>query len=133
MAYGKIIADQIQHSSEGTVDTQYVVNGSAKAHINFNGTGTPAIRDSLNFSSVTDNTTGDFTTAYTNNMGNANYTLTTSAEYDGGNASFGCSFNYDGNSGVLSVSSLHLYTFKTNDTGLRDASYGWASIQGDLA
>jgi len=130
---GKITVGTIQDTDGNTVASTYVTNGVAKAHINFNGTGTPAIRDSLNFSSVADGGVGIFTPAYTNNMGNANYTLTTSAEYDGGNASFGCSFNYDGNSGVLSVSSLPLYTFKTNDTGLLDASYGWASIQGDLA
>ena len=28
---GKIIADQIEHSTAGSLDTQYVVNGSAKA------------------------------------------------------------------------------------------------------
>jgi hypothetical protein len=28
---GKIIADQIEHSTAGSLDTSYVVNGSAKA------------------------------------------------------------------------------------------------------
>ena len=31
MALGKIKADTLEHSTAGTVDTQYVVNGSAKA------------------------------------------------------------------------------------------------------
>jgi hypothetical protein len=39
---GKIIADQIEHSTAGSLDTSYVVNGSAKAWVNFDGTGTPA-------------------------------------------------------------------------------------------
>jgi hypothetical protein len=34
MALGKIKADTLEHSTAGTVDTQYVVNGSAKAWIN---------------------------------------------------------------------------------------------------
>ena len=49
---GKIIADQIEHSTAGSLDTQYVVNGSAKAWVNFNGTGTIAARNSLNLSSL---------------------------------------------------------------------------------
>jgi hypothetical protein len=32
---GKIIADQIEHSTAGSLDTSYVVNGSAKAWVNF--------------------------------------------------------------------------------------------------
>ena len=51
-----------------TVGTEYVVNGSAKAWVNFNGTGTAAIRDSLNMSSLTDNGTGSYTLTYTNNL-----------------------------------------------------------------
>jgi|11_taG_2_1085331.scaffolds.fasta_scaffold02402_8 hypothetical protein len=37
-----------------TVGTSYVVNGSAKAYVNFNGTGTIAVRDSFNVASLTD-------------------------------------------------------------------------------
>jgi len=44
-----------------------------KAWVNFNGTGTPAIRDSFNVSSITDNGTGDYTVNFTNAMPNANY------------------------------------------------------------
>jgi len=73
MAYGKIVADQIQHSSEGTVGTQYVVSGSAKAWVNFNGTGTPAINNSNNVSTLTDTATGQQTFAFTNAMNDANY------------------------------------------------------------
>lgn len=59
-----------------TVATEYVVNGSAKAWVNFNGSGTVAIRDSLNLSSLTDNGTGNYTVNFTNTMGNGNYCLT---------------------------------------------------------
>ena len=55
---GKIVADTLEHSTAGSLDTQYVVNGSAKAWMNLNGTGTIATRDTLNISSVTDNGTG---------------------------------------------------------------------------
>jgi hypothetical protein len=46
---------------------------SAKAWVNFNGTGTPAIADSFNVSSITDNGTGDYTINFTTAMANANY------------------------------------------------------------
>ena len=67
MAYGKIVADQIQHSSEGTVGTQYVVSGSAKGWIHFDGNdATPVANDSLNHSSITDNGPGDYSLTHTN-------------------------------------------------------------------
>tara|TARA_R110002167_G_scaffold171364_2_gene369364 strand:+ start:704 stop:1078 length:375 start_codon:yes stop_codon:yes gene_type:complete len=56
-----------------TVGTSYVVNGSAKAWVNFNGTGTIAIRDSLNIGSLTDNGTGDYNVNFSANMANSNY------------------------------------------------------------
>lgn len=49
------------------------VSGVAAAWINFNGTGTPAIRDSLNFSSITDSGTGYGDTNFTNSFANSNF------------------------------------------------------------
>jgi len=45
----------------------------ARAWVNFNGTGTVAIRASGNVSSITDNGTGDYTVNFTNAMPDANY------------------------------------------------------------
>ena len=53
-----------------------------KAWVNFNGTGTVAIRDDFNFSSVTDNGTGLYTLNFTTNMANANYAVATSGSRD---------------------------------------------------
>ena len=50
-----------------------VVDGSAKAWVNFNGTGTVAIRAGFNVSSITDNGTGDYTVNFTTAMLDANY------------------------------------------------------------
>jgi hypothetical protein len=44
-----------------------------RAWVNFNGTGTVAIRGSANVSSITDNGTGDYTVNFTNAMPDANY------------------------------------------------------------
>ena len=67
--------------TDGTtsVPTEYVVNGSAKAWLNMNGTSTIAIRDSLNISSLTDNATGSYTTSLTNGFNNANYSAVVSS------------------------------------------------------
>ena len=61
--------------SDGTNSTSSTncIQGSAKAWVNFNGTGTVAIRDSYNVSSITDNGTGRYQVNFTNAMSNANY------------------------------------------------------------
>ena len=56
-----------------TVPSQTVISGSAKAWVNFNGTGTVAIRASFNVSSITDNGTGDYTANFTTALADANY------------------------------------------------------------
>lgn len=58
--------------------------GVAKAWVKFNGTGTPAIDDSYNVSSITDNGVGDYTVNFTNAMANSNYCMTGSGRFDGG-------------------------------------------------
>jgi hypothetical protein len=70
--------------SSGTVATaestlsQFNASGSApvyacRAWVNFNGTGTVAIRASGNVSSITDNGTGDYIVNFTTAMPDANY------------------------------------------------------------
>ena len=56
-----------------TVGTGYVVNGSAKAWVNFNGSGTIAVRDSLNVTSLTDLATGSTLVNLTSAFSNTNF------------------------------------------------------------
>jgi hypothetical protein len=63
-----------------TLATGYVVNGSAKAWANLNGTGTIALQDSFNVSGVTDNGTGLYTFTFSSAMDNANYVLSGAAD-----------------------------------------------------
>ena len=60
-----------------------IAAGIAKAWVNFNGTGTVAIRASYNVSSITDNGVGDYTVNFTTAMVDANYTsvITCSPNY----------------------------------------------------
>ena len=64
---GKIIADQIQSTTAGTLDTKYVVTGSVKVRANTNNAGT-TINESFNVSSLTDAATGQQDLYFTNNM-----------------------------------------------------------------
>ena len=51
-------------------------NYKCRAWVNFNGTGTVAIRAAGNVSSITDNGTGDYTVNFTTAMVDANYSIT---------------------------------------------------------
>jgi hypothetical protein len=57
-----------------------VVQGSAKAWVNFDGTGTVAIRAAFNVTSITDNGTGAYTLNFTTAMLDANYAVPTSSQ-----------------------------------------------------
>ena len=59
-----------------------IANGTAKAWVNFNGTGTPAIRASYNVSSITDNGTGDYTVNFTTALVDANYATVFGGAHD---------------------------------------------------
>jgi hypothetical protein len=52
---------------------------TAQAWVNFNGTGTVAIRAAGNVSSITDHTTGDYTVNFANALPDANYSVTISS------------------------------------------------------
>ena len=56
----------------------------ARAWVNFNGTGTVAIRGSGNVSSITDNGTGDYTVNFTTAMSDTNYSMEGSSTHDAG-------------------------------------------------
>ena len=62
-------------SGNNSVAMQYVAEGTTKAWINMNGTGTIATRDSLNISSITDDGTGDYITTVTSAFNNVNYSI----------------------------------------------------------
>jgi hypothetical protein len=61
---GKIIADTLEHSTAGSLTTDYVVNGSAKAWLSSDAT--TSLYDSFNISSGTDHGTGDYSHTLTN-------------------------------------------------------------------
>ncbi len=72
---------------------------TAKAWVNFNGTGTVAIRASGNVSSITDNGTGDYTVSFITAMPTANY----SAVYGANGGTTAYAGSYTQNTGTLRV------------------------------
>jgi hypothetical protein len=75
---GTITTSTIQNdtSSPPTFRNNSVEIGTlCRAWVNFNGTGTVAIRSSFNVSSITDNGTGDYTVNFTTALPDANYSV----------------------------------------------------------
>ena len=70
-----IKATTLSTQSNATVPIDTVVNGTAKAWVNFNGTGTVAIRASFNVASITDNGVGDYTVNFATALSDANYSV----------------------------------------------------------
>jgi hypothetical protein len=56
-------------------------DNNVKAWVNFNGTGTVAIRASFNVSSITDNGTGSYNVNFTNSIADANYAVIADCSY----------------------------------------------------
>ena len=96
----------------GTASTaiENAINGSAKAWVNFNGTGTVAIRASYNVSSITDNGTGNYTINFTTAMPDTNYAVTPNNHAQGDHIFVGGVFAY-------STGSVQMYFGTTGAVG----------------
>jgi hypothetical protein len=93
-----------------------------RAWVNFNGTGTVAIRASGNVSSITDRGTGLYTINFTNAMPNANYCVVSS-----GTASANYFHAVDDVDSSISTSSVGVTT-RTGSGVLNDTPYGLFAI-----
>jgi hypothetical protein len=126
---GKIIADTIETGAGADISTSYVVNGSAKAWNNMNGTGTAAIRDSFNIASITDVGTGEYKHTLSSAMSTAdNYSLSGFARVSASAGFFGGVDNTTFTSTVI-----HHATFNSSAASQADALYVTIDVHGDLA
>lgn len=132
MAYGKIVADQIQHSSEGTVGTQYVVNGTVKMWVTHDANPTVFIRDSLNNSSTSDEGVGLYHSALTNPMSSADFCKTGFAQRESGDTSSAC--GAAALKAEASNASQHrVFFYALNSFGAVDPNNCYYQAVGDLA
>tara|TARA_R100001460_G_scaffold43613_1_gene79955 strand:+ start:103 stop:483 length:381 start_codon:yes stop_codon:yes gene_type:complete len=124
---GKIIADTLEHSTAGTVDTQYVVNGSAKMFAFIEGDGTPTVTGSFNTASLTDEGTGVVRANLTNSMSDTTFTNIGLPKESG----FKCMIQELTTGDIRSTSSMVLKSHSTSATADIDGrNY---MIFGDLA
>jgi len=106
-----------------TLATEYVVNGSAKAWVNFNGTGTAAINNSFNISSLVDAGTGDMDVTVTNAFSSNHYVTTGSNFW----SSRGNQIAADNTASMFNVDQY-------DDAGSRsDSGKSYCTCHGDLA
>jgi hypothetical protein len=100
------------NSGYGSVATAY----GCRAWVNFNGTGTVAIREDGNVSSITDNATGDYTVNYATSLVDANGAVIVTAGGAGGangDESIESTFSQTASAVRLII---RLYTSTTQDT-----------------
>ena len=101
---------------------------TAKAWCNFNGTGTAAINDSHNVSSLTDSGTGQFWVNFSNAMANANYAVSgmTQDGYYGAVMYFA-----DSSTANLETGRVKVATAKNGNAGYVDRSENTLIVFGD--
>ncbi len=104
-----------------------LLNGVSTAWVNFNGTGTPAARDSLNHSSITDHGTGHYTNTVSSALANANYVVTAMSQ----DTSVGDCVAFD-SATAPTTTAVKIYNFTTGSS-VADCARICLSYHGDLA
>ena len=119
----------VETSSAGPVTL--TKQAAAKLFVNFNGTGTPAIRDTLNVSTLTDNGTGDYRLNYATNFANVNYVLSHGQK----NGTTGRTFVTAGGTGQTdpTTSNSEMMLYNEGSTAYIDPAFVYATGHGDLA
>tara|TARA_B100000579_G_scaffold405849_1_gene391816 strand:+ start:122 stop:1474 length:1353 start_codon:yes stop_codon:yes gene_type:complete len=115
--------------SDGAAATTEVTQGLAKLWVQFNGTGTVAIADSFNTTSITDNAEGHFQVNIGNDMSNDDFSVTFGlGRIDGsGSGQLMASAGLGTGAGLVSM-------YNQNTSGaLTDLTQTMCTIHGDLA
>lgn len=104
------------NSGYGSVATAY----GCRAWVNFNGTGTPAIRASGNVSSITDVSTGIYTINFTTALVDANYSICVSCGRSSG--AFAGNLVEAPANAAPTASALSIYTVRSDTITLADVA-----------
>ena len=105
MAISYVTADSLDGAQSGSAPIY-----AARAWVNFNGTGTVAIRASGNVSSITDNGTGDYTVNFTTAIADSNYSFTAFPKTSSGAQNRAVFANGDNGNTTQSASNYRFYT-----------------------
>jgi len=112
-------------TGSSSVPSETVINGSAKAWVNFNGTGTVAIRASFNVSSITDNGTGDYTVNFTSALTDGNYSTQLTSS---GPTLSGTGNTFTTTSGAVPTASATRFTCRNDAAVLVDVEAAYVAI-----
>ena len=114
----------------GTGPVGLTKQNPAKAWVNFNGTGTIAIRDSFSVSGVADNGTGDYTVTVSSAFGNADYCCGSTAQQNtgGGRGDF-----FTGLHSTAQTTTTRRISICDSNGNATDGLIGNLQIWGDLA
>ena len=121
--------DTITHaSSNNSIATSFIAEGSAKVWVNFDGTaGSLSPRDSHNVTSLTDNGTGDYTVTIASDMGNTNYSSVGSGQ-NTSNTNYGTVFN----PASIATGTIQVKYHNASEA-IKDGAQQNVLIHGDLA
>jgi len=102
----------------------------ARAFVNFNGTGTVAIRNSSNVSSITDNGTGDYTVNFTTAMPDVNYSKNISFSSNGSSTALFYAMTDCNNSGtrVNPTTAQSRFTIQQSGQGAVDTEHIYFAV-----
>ena len=107
-------------SGNNSVDLATVAEGSAKAWVQTASGAAPS--DSFNISGVVDNSAGDYTASFSNNMANDDYSPTASKITGGSNRDVG----------YQSIATSNIRFTSTTQSAVEDATC-FGTVHGDLA
>ena len=111
-------------SGNNSVATSFVAGGSLKAWRKYTTVTTTANTDSFNFSTITDNGTGDTSHNFTNSMNHTTYTIMHNTQFS--------TFSGYYNTGTLTTSAFRTGVYNASNSAV-DVEHNFIHIAGDLA
>jgi|LWDU01.1.fsa_nt_gi hypothetical protein len=115
-----------------TLNTDEIVdtnsNQICKAWVNFNGSGTVAIIDSYNVSSVTDDASGQWAVNYTTAMSDGDYSVATCSNYTNTDSPGGATDN--NNVRYTGTTKVRIFNRNTNGVGYLDPARVYCQVFG---
>ena len=105
----------------------HVMNGSAKAWMQLNGTGTIAIQGSFNTTSATDNGTGDYTQTFSSALANNDFSVVSDGSV------INDTFNQGTAASSPTTTTCRVNVWNTSSDSQEDFNQVYTSVLGDLA
>ena len=138
MANGTIAFDTLQTSGQITgtaksVDTDYVVNGSAKAWYIFDQVNSNILDNNLNITDVTDRDSGSMYGNFTNNMSSVHYTVTSACSPNASGSMAATDKNRSSISSADTTARTSQNVYNGTSLAMADEENQQAVAHGDLA